>query len=90
MTKYAPIGVATLVVIAVIVDLGSQTVQGLWPSALLVAVGWLFAWRTAQEMTPTFGGPEHHRPWLQATGWFFVGAGLLGMVLSLLSLLIKS
>jgi hypothetical protein len=86
-TKLTLAGVATLVVAAVIVDLGSETVRGLWPSALLIAVGWLFAWRTAQEMTPSFSGPERHRPWLQATSWFFVGAGLLGMLLSLLPLL---
>jgi hypothetical protein len=76
----------TLVAVAVAVDLFSAAVRGLWPAALLVAVGWLFIWRTTQEMSPTFAGPERHRPWLQATGWFFIGCGLLGILLSLLPL----
>jgi hypothetical protein len=86
-TQCTLVGVVALVVVAVAVDMISRTVRGLWPSALLVAVGWLFIWRTAQEMAPTFTGPERHRPWLQASGWFFIAAGLLGMLLSLLSLL---
>jgi hypothetical protein len=81
------VGLAMLVVVAVAVDWLSAQVRGLWPSALLIVVGWLFIWRTAQEMEPTFTGPERHRPWLQATGYFFLGAGLLGMLLSLLPLL---
>ena len=81
------VGLTLLAVVAVAVDLISEPVRGLWPAALLVALGWLFIWRTEQEMAPTFTGPERHRPWLQATGWFFVGAGLLGTILSLLSLL---
>jgi hypothetical protein len=80
-------GLALLVAAAVVVDLISEAVRGLWPSALLVVVGWLFLWRTRQEMTPTFKGPERHRPWLLTTGRFFIGAGLLGMLLSLLPLL---
>jgi hypothetical protein len=81
------VGLTLLVVVAVAVDWMSEAVRGLWPSALLIVVGWLFFWRTAQEMEPTFAGPERHRPWLQATGWFFIGAGLLGILLSLLPLL---
>ena len=81
----ALVGLALLAVIAI--DWFSEALGGLWPPALLIAVGWLFIWRTAQEMEPTFAGPERHRPWLQATGWFFVGAGLLGILLSLSSLL---
>jgi hypothetical protein len=80
-------GVVTLVAVAVAIDLVSSAVRGLWPSALLVALGWLFIWRTGQEVAPSFTGPERHRPWLQTTGWFFVGAGLLGILLSLLSVL---
>jgi len=81
------VGLALLVTVAVVVDWLSAQVRGLWPAALLIVVGWLFAWRTAQEMEPTFDGPERHRPWLQATGYFFIVAGLLGMLLSLLPLL---
>jgi hypothetical protein len=81
------LGVLLLVTISFIVDWISEEIRGLWPSALLVAIGWLFVWRTEQEMEPTFAGPEPHRPWLQATGCFFIGAGLLGSVLSLLPLL---
>lgn len=76
-----------LLVIAFVIDWISAAVRGLWPSVLFIALGWLLMQRTAQEMEPTFSGPEPHRPWLQATGWFFIGAGVLGMVLSLLSLL---
>ena len=86
-TQRALIGVVTLVAVAVAIDLISNTMRGLWPSALLVAVGWILIWRTEQEMAPTFTGPERHRHWLQATGWFFIGSGLLGIVLSLLPLL---
>lgn len=78
--------VALLVVISFVVDWISEEIRGLWPSALLVAIGWLFIWRTEQEMEPTFTGPEQHRPWLQATGRFFIGAGMLGIVLSLFAL----
>ncbi len=81
------IAVVLLVTISFIVDRISESIRGLWPSALLIAVGWLFIWRTEQDLEPTFTGPERHRPWLQATGWFFIGAGLLGMLLSLLPLL---
>ena len=81
------VGLALLVAVAVAVDWLSAQVRGLWPAALLIVVGWLFTWRTAQEMEPTFTGPERHRPWLQATGYFFIAAGLLGMLLSLLPLL---
>jgi hypothetical protein len=73
--------------IAVAVDWLSEAVRGLWLSALLVVIGWLLIWRTEQEMTSTFSGPEGHRPWLNATGRFFIAAGLLGMLLSLLPLL---
>lgn len=81
------VGLLLLAAIAIAMDWISAAVRGLGLSALLVVVGWLFFWRTAQEMQPTFAGPEHHRPWLQATGWFFMAAGLLGIVLSLLPLL---
>ena len=81
------IAVALLVTISFVVDWISEGVRGLWPSALLVAMGWLFIWRTEHDLEPTFTGPERHRPWLQATGWFFIGAGVLGMLLSLLPLL---
>ncbi len=79
-------GLMLLIAVAVAVDWASEAVRGLWPSALLILIGWLFLWRTEQEMTPTFAGPEHHRPWLQATGRFFIGAGLLGILLALLPL----
>lgn len=82
------VGLTLLVVAAVAVDWMSEAVRGLWPSTLLIVVGWLFFWRTAQEMEPTFAGPEQYRPWLQATSWFFIGAGLLGIFLSLLTLLL--
>jgi hypothetical protein len=72
---------------AIVVDGTSEAVRGLWLAVLLIALGWLFIQRTKQEMVPTFTGPEHHRPWLEATGWFFVGVGLLGVVASLLPLL---
>ena len=81
------VGLTLLVAAAITVDWLSVEVRGLWPAALLIVVGWLFTWRTAQEMEPSFTGPEQHRPWLQATGRFFIGAGLLGMLLSLLPLL---
>jgi hypothetical protein len=77
------VGLTLLVASAVAVDWLSEAVRGLWPASLLIAVGWLFNWRTEQEMAPTFTGPERHRLWLQATGWFFIGAGFLGMLLSL-------
>jgi len=78
---------ALLVALAVAIDWISDVVRGLWPFALLIVLGWLCVWRTEQEMVQTFAGPERHRPWLQATGWFFIVAGLLGMLLSLLVLL---
>ena len=81
------LGLTLLVTIAAAIDWISEAVRGLWPSATLIVVGWLFIWRTAQEMESTFAGPERHRPWLQATGLFFIGAGLLGILLSLLALL---
>jgi hypothetical protein len=81
------IGLTILVTTAVVIDWISDTVRGLWPPAALIVVGWLFIGRTSQEMESTFAGPEHHRPWLQATGYFFIGAGLLGILLSLLALL---
>lgn len=86
-TQRTLVGIVALAAVAVAIDLTSGAVRGLWPAALLVVVGWLFIWRTAQEMEPTFTGPERHRPWLQATGWFFIGAGMLGILLSLLPLL---
>jgi hypothetical protein len=85
-TQRTLLGLVSLVTVAVAVDWVSASVRGLWPAALLIAVGWLFIWRTAQEMSPTFAGPERHRPWLQVTGWFFIGFGLLGILLSLLPL----
>jgi hypothetical protein len=81
------VGVVLLLVICLVVDWLSEEIRGLWLSALLVALGWLFVWRTEQEMEASFTGPERHRPWLQATGRFFIGAGLLGMILSLMALL---
>lgn len=75
------------VIAATLVDLLSEPIRGLWPAAMAILVGWLFLWRTAQEMEPTFAGPERHRPWLQATGRFFIAAGLLGILLSLVQLL---
>jgi hypothetical protein len=81
------IGLSIVVITAVVIDWISETVRGLWLFAILIVVGWLFIWRTFQEMESTFAGPEHHRPWLQATGYFFIGAGLLGILLSLLALL---
>ena len=81
------VGLALLVAFAVLIDWISDVVRGLWPFALLIALGALCIWRTEQEMVPAFTGPERHRPWLQATGWFLIVAGLLGMLLSLLSLL---
>jgi hypothetical protein len=76
-----------LVATASVVDWISETIRGLLPAALSILLGWLFIWRTEQEMAPTFTGPERHRPWLAATGWFFIGAGVLGLLLSLLPLL---
>lgn len=81
------IGLAVGVGLAVVVDWVSPAVTGLWPSALLIAFGGLLIWRTAQEMEPAFEGPKGHRPWLQTTGWFLVAAGLVGVGLSLSSLL---
>jgi hypothetical protein len=72
---------------AAVADWISDAVRGLWPSVLMVVLGWFFMQRTEQEMEPTFSGPELHRPWLQATAWFFIAAGLLGMLMSLLPLL---
>jgi hypothetical protein len=81
------VSLALFLGVAVAVDWISEPVRGLWPAALLIVLGWFFIRRTEQEMAPTFTGPERHRPWLQATGWFFVVAGLLGIALSLLPLL---
>jgi hypothetical protein len=81
------VGLALLVASAVAIDWVSAAVRGLWPFALLIVLGWLCIWRTEQEMVQTFTGPERHRPWLQATGWFFIVAGLLGLLTSLLALL---
>jgi hypothetical protein len=86
-TRQVLVAWALLVTVAAVVDWLSEPVRGLWPPALMVGLGWLLFRRTAQEMAPTFAGPERHRPWLQATAWFFVAAGLLGMLSSLLSLL---
>jgi hypothetical protein len=76
-----------LVLAATVIDLLSEAVQGLWPAALSILIGRLFIWRTEQEMERGFTGPERHRPWLHATGWFFILVGLFGIVLSLLPLL---
>ena len=73
--------------IAVAIDWLVEPIRGLGPAALLIAVGWLFILRTERDVTPSFTGPERHLPWLQATGWFLIGAGLLGVLLSLLSAL---
>jgi hypothetical protein len=73
--------------IAVAVDWLLESVRGLGPAALLIIVGWLFILRTEQDLTPSFAGPERHLPWLQASGWFFIGTGLFGVLLSLLSAL---
>jgi hypothetical protein len=81
------IGLSILVTIAVVIDWISEAVRGLWLFAVLIVVGCLFIWRTLQEMESTFAGPKHHRPWLRATGYFFIGVGLLGILLSLLALL---
>jgi hypothetical protein len=83
------IGLALMVAvaIAVAVDWLVEPIRGLGPAALLIAVGWLLILRTEQDVTPAFTGPERHLPWLQATGRFFIGAGLFGVLLSLLSAL---
>jgi len=83
------IGLALLVAVAtaIAVDWLIESVKGLGPAAVLIAVGWLLILRTEQDLTPAFTGPERHLPWLQATGWFFIGAGLLGVLLSLVSAL---
>lgn len=84
--RFGPV-LLVAVATAIAIDWLFESVRGLWPAALLIAVGWLFILRTEQEMTPAFSGPERHLPWLQATGWFFIGAGLLGVFFSLLSAL---
>jgi hypothetical protein len=79
--------VTLLVVISSLIDCAVAEIRGLLASSLVVAVGWLFIWRTEQEMESSFTGPEGHRPWLQATGRFVIAAGLFGMILSLMALI---
>lgn len=85
--KRIGLALAFAVAIAVAVDWLLESVRGLGLAALLIIVGWLLILRTEQDLTPSFAGPERHLPWLQATGWFLVGTGLLGVFLSLLSAL---
>jgi hypothetical protein len=77
-------GVLSLVLVALAIDLSNRAVRGLWPAALSLAVGILFLWRTQEEVSERFEGPQRHRRWLEATAWFFIVAGLVGMLLSLL------
>ncbi len=80
------IALAALIGAAIVVDWLSPALVGLGPAALLIGLGGLLIWRTAQEVEPAFEGPERHRPWLQTSGWFLVAVGIVGVLVSLLTL----
>jgi hypothetical protein len=84
--REALISLVVFLIIAIVVDLTSRSVNGLWPAAAAFVLGWILIWRTGEETVSRFTGPEHHEPWLQATGWFFIFAGSVGLALSLLPL----